>query len=540
MLHPEKLMTPAKRRDLKTDKRYWAKIVSGWHLGYSRTTNGESSWRVRRLVKGTQYQQRHLGVADDTVAPDGRYVLSYPQAVAAARSWCEERTERTAAQHGKSITVGEAVLRYARHLFDEGKASSANLDSAYRAYIAHHSICGIEIAKITTQELLEWRRWVWNQPRGGHAKRKTVIALHHAGRRIKLKRGAYYWEALGPFKALGYRRSPTNGQGVWFARITTSSNRYRQHRLGYAKDQSDDAPGSLRYEDAAQAAEKWLEAQPLPETAEEEIRGRKSTANRIMSQLSAALNFSYRAGDVDSNAAWARISRIAGVEQARIWFLAADEIPRLVNVCDGAFRTLVQGAVLTGCRYGELAALRVGDYQREIGAIFVNRTKTATAGWIYLGHEGVTLVEQLIAGRSRGDLLFVNEEGQAWGKSEYRKQFHGAIERSGIDFAGVGRLSRPTWHGLRHTFAAHLVMQGVPLAFVAQQLGHTSTRMVERHYGHLQPHQVGMAIANSMPNFGIVGTSNLARFPGSTPPTPISEVSQMQFGQERGRWTSAR
>jgi len=42
-----------------------------------------------------------------------------------------------------------------------------------------------------------------------------------------------------------------------------------------------------------------------------------------------------------------------------------------------------------------------------------------------------------------------------------------------------------TFHELRHTYASALINRGVPLVFVAQQLGHADTRMVEEHYGHL-------------------------------------------------------
>ena len=42
-----------------------------------------------------------------------------------------------------------------------------------------------------------------------------------------------------------------------------------------------------------------------------------------------------------------------------------------------------------------------------------------------------------------------------------------------------------TFHGLRHTYASLYLMAGGGLPDLAKQLGHTTTRMVERHYGHL-------------------------------------------------------
>lgn len=58
------------------------------------------------------------------------------------------------------------------------------------------------------------------------------------------------------------------------------------------------------------------------------------------------------------------------------------------------------------------------------------------------------------------------------------------------------------FHGLRHTWASHAVMNGVPLLVVAKNLGHSDTRMVERHYGHLAPSYVADAIRAGAPRFG--------------------------------------
>jgi hypothetical protein len=50
------------------------------------------------------------------------------------------------------------------------------------------------------------------------------------------------------------------------------------------------------------------------------------------------------------------------------------------------------------------------------------------------------------------------------------------------------------WRALRHTFAAHAVMSGIPLYTVKELLGHASIEMTQR-YAHLAPDYLGREVA---------------------------------------------
>lgn len=50
-------------------------------------------------------------------------------------------------------------------------------------------------------------------------------------------------------------------------------------------------------------------------------------------------------------------------------------------------------------------------------------------------------------------------------------------------------------------------MNSTPLLVVARNLGHSDTRMVERHYGHMAPGYVIDAIQAGAPSFGIVDSN---------------------------------
>jgi integrase len=63
---------------------------------------------------------------------------------------------------------------------------------------------------------------------------------------------------------------------------------------------------------------------------------------------------------------------------------------------------------------------------------------------------------------------------------------------------------------LRHTWASHAVMNGTPLMIVAQNLGHTDTRMVEAHYGHMAKSYVKDALHKGAPRFGFKADNKVA------------------------------
>jgi hypothetical protein len=61
-----------------------------------------------------------------------------------------------------------------------------------------------------------------------------------------------------------------------------------------------------------------------------------------------------------------------------------------------------------------------------------------------------------------------------------------------------------SFHELRHTYASRLAMRGVPMAVIAAQLGHSDTRMTERHYAHLGPTYVADTVRQAFGELGIV------------------------------------
>ena len=72
------------------------------------------------------------------------------------------------------------------------------------------------------------------------------------------------------------------------------------------------------------------------------------------------------------------------------------------------------------------------------------------------------------------DFVFCKEDGSRLG--DIKTGFTKALKRAGIDDF--------RFHDLRHTFASHLVMNGVDLSTVKELMGHKSIEMTMR-YSHL-------------------------------------------------------
>jgi integrase len=229
--------------------------------------------------------------------------------------------------------------------------------------------------------------------------------------------------------------------------------------------------------------------------SEEAIRRRRSSANRVLTVLKAALNHAFRDGKVPSDSAWRKVTPFKGVDAARIQYLSIAEATRLINASDSEFRPLAQAALQTGCRYGELARLEVADFNTDAGTVAVRQSKSGKARHVVLTSEGVAFFRELTGGRAGSDIMLRKNNGTPWQKSHQLRPMADASARARISPA-------ISFHILRHTWASHAVMNGVPLLIVARNLGHADTRMVEKHYGHLAPSYIADAIRAGAPKFG--------------------------------------
>ncbi len=153
---------------------------------------------------------------------------------------------------------------------------------------------------------------------------------------------------------------------------------------------------------------------------------------------------------------------------------------------------LILLALHTGMRWSELRHLRWQDldFQRNeirIEITEMHQTKSGKFRCVPMTQE----VREYFVERRGIGFLFGNPNGGPI--RQLHKSFHSACKRAGI--------TEFRFHDLRHTFASHLTMNGVPQRAIQELLGHGSGRMTER-YSHLSPKHIHDAVKDFRIGFG--------------------------------------
>lgn len=134
----------------------------------------------------------------------------------------------------------------------------------------------------------------------------------------------------------------------------------------------------------------------------------------------------------------------------------------------------------TGCRPGEARRIEAKDLDLDHGHWRRPGKTTRRTGVLRTVHLTPALTERLrvLAGRWPDGPVLRNTRGNPWTQSG----INCAMRRLRARIGAGGEL---TPYGMRHLFVTDALASNVPIATVAELVGHRSTAMISRYYSHL-------------------------------------------------------
>lgn len=178
------------------------------------------------------------------------------------------------------------------------------------------------------------------------------------------------------------------------------------------------------------------------------------------------------------------------VDKPEIEILGPEEIERLLAVASKSYKVAFQMAVMTGLRAGELWGLQWQDIDWNSGRIHVRRSIYKKEFQTPKSPSAVRKVDmppslihelkkwKLACPKNENDLVFPSPDGMI-------SDHDNVVKRYFIPALTNAKVSRVSFHSLRHTNASLRIMAGQNIKYLSTQMGHASIQITMDRYGHL-------------------------------------------------------
>jgi len=125
-----------------------------------------------------------------------------------------------------------------------------------------------------------------------------------------------------------------------------------------------------------------------------------------------------------------------------------------------------------GLRVSETTSLKVKDIDLEGLTIHLKEAKGKKDRITIFPEKLISSIKNLIAGKTSDDLVFENNRGGKLTTTSLQKVFRSSLKKTNIK-------KEATFHSLRHSFATHLLENGVDVRYVQELLGHANIRTTQ-------------------------------------------------------------
>jgi len=155
--------------------------------------------------------------------------------------------------------------------------------------------------------------------------------------------------------------------------------------------------------------------------------------------------------------------------------LSRKEILEIIStIKNSKHKLLISIAYGAGLRVSETISLKVKDVQLEGLTLHIKEAKGQKDRITIFPEKLKISLKNLIAGKSKNDYVFQSERGGRLGARTAQNIFQKALKNANIK-------KEATFHSLRHSFATHLLEDGVDVRFVQELLGHQNIRTTQMY-----------------------------------------------------------
>lgn len=215
----------------------------------------------------------------------------------------------------------------------------------------------------------------------------------------------------------------------------------------------------------------------------------KSTVNRDMVPLRAALGQVLKSGAPNTDAAWQEALRpFKGADKRRELYLDREERRALIDATGGEAQAFVKGLCLLPLRPGALAGLKVRDFDKRTRTLTIGKDKNGNPRQMTMPQTIADFFADQVKAKLPTASIFARTGGEAWNKDAWKYPVKDAVRAAGLPDAVSA-------YTLRHSVITDLIRARLPILTVAQLSG-TSVAMIEKHYGHLVRDDAEEALAS--------------------------------------------
>jgi integrase len=204
-------------------------------------------------------------------------------------------------------------------------------------------------------------------------------------------------------------------------------------------------------------------------------------------------------------------------------YLSPGECELLLSSATGVIHEMVLMALRTGMRQGELRGLQWSSIDWLTRSVAVRHSRDDRGVLVppkngRARHVPLDIDVYTILYRRKEDTgyVFLARDGHPFNGDKLNDAIRKLCKQAGLRKIG--------WHTLRHTFASHLAMRGVPLPAIKELMGHATISTTMR-YAHVAPSTLRAAIDMLNPK------TMIAKDFGQQVGNAWQEMQRSEFGQ---------